>query len=83
MQSSLDRVRQCLEDLWDDVLGRDPVDVVAAGRLQLQHHLAEPNRINAFPANLPGDVVVLAEDAAQVAAAEEDRPGAVPSPQAG
>ena len=75
-------MRQGLEDLGHDVLGRDEVDVVAADRLQLEHHLGEAHRAGALAAYVPGDVVVLAEDAAQVAAREEDRARAAPAAKA-
>jgi hypothetical protein len=67
-QPTLDRQRQRLEDLWHDVLGRDPVDVVAADLLQLEHHRREPRGRCLPPLDLPGDLEVLAEHAAQVAA---------------
>jgi hypothetical protein len=55
------------------VLWGDPVDVVATDALQLQHHLRQPLGRRRLPLHSPGDVVVLAKDAAQIAAAEEDR----------
>src|SRR5215218_7963929 len=68
--------------LRDDMLGRDPVDVVAADRLQLEHHLSEPLGRDELALHLPRDVVVLAEDAAEVAPGEEDRPRAAPAAKA-
>src|SRR5215211_5067401 len=68
--------------LRDDMLGRDPVDVVAAERLQLEHHLSEPLGRDELALHLPRDVVVLAEDAAEVAPGEEDRPRAAPAAKA-
>jgi len=70
-QPAVDGKRERLEVLRHDVLGCDPVDVVAAGRLQLEHHVREPLRSRALALQLPRDVVVLAEHAAQVAAAEK------------
>src|SRR5215218_7137836 len=43
---------------------------------------AQAGRGHPLALDLPGDVVVLAEHTAQVAAGEEDRPRAVPAPQA-
>jgi hypothetical protein len=74
--------RQRFEDLRNHVLGGDPVDVVAADRLQLEHHLGQPFGHDGLALHLPGDVVVLAEDAAEVAPGEEDRPRAAPAAQA-
>src|SRR6185437_15384081 len=79
---SVDRWRQRLEDLRDHMFGRHEVDVVATLVSKPQHHLRQPLRGNPLPAHLPGDVVVLAEHAAQVAAGEEDRARAIPPPQA-
>jgi uncharacterized protein (DUF1800 family) len=55
---------------------------VAADRLKLEHHVREPLRSRALAPQLPRDVVVLAEHAAQVAAAEEDRSRAAATAQA-
>jgi hypothetical protein len=55
---------------------------VAADRLELEHHLGEPLGRDELTAHLPRDVVVLAEDAAEVAAGEEDRPRAASAAQA-
>src|SRR5437763_14792829 len=68
--------------MGDDVLGRHPVDVVASDRLQLEHHRREPVGRHPLAADPPRDVVVLAENAAQVAAGEEDRPRAATPSQA-
>src|SRR5512135_228422 len=71
-----------LDDLGRDVLGRDEVDVVAATPLERQHQRSDPLGW-ALGADGPlADVPVLAEDATQVAEAEEDRPRAVAAPQA-
>jgi hypothetical protein len=66
--------RQRFEDLRDDMLRRDPVDVVAADRLEVDHDLGQPLGRDQLASHLPRDVVVLAEDAAEVAPREEDRP---------
>ena len=50
--------------------------------LEGQHHLGQAGRGHPLASDLPGDVVVLAEHTAQVAAGEEDRARAVPTPQA-
>ncbi len=63
------------------MLGRDPVDVVAAGHLELEHHPGQPARLHGASADLGGDVEVLTEDAAKVAAREEDGPRAAPAAQ--
>ena len=66
------------DDLRDDVLGRDEVDVVhAAYVLQFEVPFTELFGGEVEAVALVGDVVVLAEDAAEVAAAEEDAAGAV------
>jgi hypothetical protein len=75
-ETAVDSEWQRLEDLRDDVLGRDPVDVVTPNGLQLQHHPGKPSRAHALASHFPRDVVVLAEHAAEVAAAEEDGAGA-------
>jgi hypothetical protein len=72
-QPAGDGQREGFQDLGDDVLGGDPVDVVTAPGLEGQHHLGQPRRGHPLPLDLPGDVVVLAEHTAQVAAGEEDR----------
>ena len=70
--------------LRDDVLRRDEVDVVAALFLQPQHHRRDLARtvpaLDVRP-DVLADVVVLAENAPQIAVAEEDRPRAVPISQ--
>jgi hypothetical protein len=55
---------------------------VTALGLQGQHHLGQARRGHPLALDLPGDVVVLAEHTAQVAAGEEDRARAVPAAQA-
>src|SRR5918992_1987482 len=74
--------RERLEDLRHDMLGRDPVDVVTAVLLELEHHAGQALAGDLLALDLPADVEVLAEDAAQVAAAEEDRARAAPAAQA-
>lgn len=65
------------------MLGRDQIDIVAAAdRLQLQVPLGQLLGGQVEAVALVGDVVVLAEDAAQVAAAEEDGAAAVVALQA-
>jgi hypothetical protein len=82
----LDRHRQGLEHLGHHVFGRDEVDVVAAQPLQVQHEGGNDvgrRGPGARPRPEPlADIEVLAEDAAQVAVAEEDRARAVPAAQA-
>ena len=82
LEAAREGKRQRFEDLRHDVLGRDPVDVVTADRLQLEHHLREPLGCDELALNFPRDVVVLAEDAPEVAAREEDRPRTVPAAEA-
>ena len=64
------------------MLGRDEVDVVAALALKIEHQSGELLRWALGADGLLADVPVLAEDAAQVAQAEEDRPRAIPAAQA-
>ena len=61
------------DDLRHDVARRDEIDVVAADRLQSQHQAGEllVARLRAFAS--PGNLEILAIDAAQVAPGEEDR----------
>jgi hypothetical protein len=82
LQATGEGERERFEDLRDDVLGRDEVDVAAADRLQLEHHLCEPRRRDELAPHRPRDVVVLAKDATEVASREEDRPRAAPAAQA-
>jgi len=57
--------------------GRDEVDVMAALALQREHHVGESRRGD-LPAHvLLADIVVLAEDAGQIAAGKEDGARAV------
>jgi hypothetical protein len=55
---------------------------MAADLLQLQHHRREPLGRRLPPLDPPRNVEVLAKDAAQIAAGEEDRAGAVPAAEA-
>ena len=64
------------------MLGRDEVDVVATALLKIEHHAGEFGGRRGRALQLPTDVKVLAEDAAQVAAGKEDRAGALPAAQA-
>ena len=56
--------------------GGDQVDVVAPPDLKREHHLRQPLGGDGLAQAAVADVPVLAEDAAQVAAGEEDRPRA-------
>lgn len=71
-----------LQDLGQDVGGGDPIEVVAAAILEVEHDPGELVGADApafvFVAGLP----VLTEDAAQVAAGEEDGPGTAPASEA-
>src|ERR1019366_2662887 len=58
------------------------VDVVAALFLQAQHHPGQFFRFRGAAFSPPADLVILAEDAAQVAPAEEDRPRTTVAAQA-
>ena len=64
------------------MLGRNPVDVVAAARLQLEHDGGQLARSHLAPGTFLAGLPVLAEDAAEVAPAEEDVARAVPAAQA-
>ena len=64
------------------MLGSHEVDVVAALRLQLQHHRRELGRRRRGALRSPANVKVLAEDAPQVGSGKEDRAGAFPTPKA-
>jgi len=63
------------------VFGRDEVNVVAAGSLQIEHDSRKLGRIHfrAF-AELAG-LEILAEHTPQVAPAEKDRPRTIPATQ--
>jgi hypothetical protein len=58
------------------------VDVVATAILEFEHHGGQPFRRRGRPPQLPTDFEVLAEDTAQIAAGEEDRPRASPAAEA-
>ena len=68
-------------DLRDDVAGRHEVDVVAALFLQCEHDVGDRRWFDLASLTLLREIPVLAVDAAQVAPAEEDRPGAAPAAQ--
>ena len=71
-------------DLRDHVLGRDQVDIVYLPHiLQLHIPLRQLFRCSVKAIALVGDVVVLAEDAAEVAPREEDGARAVVALYAG
>ena len=64
------------------MLRRDKVDVVAAGRLQTQHRRRQLAGVQFPPLGKLTDLEILAENAAQVAAAEENRSRPIPAAQA-
>src|SRR5271157_1269640 len=64
------------------MFGRHEVDVVTALTLKIEHKLGDLLRGALRADGLLADVPVLAEDAAQVAQAEEDRPRSIPAAQA-
>jgi hypothetical protein len=59
----------------------DEIDVDASGILQFEHGLGQLLNRHRPAAALMTDVVVLAEDAAEIAARKENRPGASPTDQ--
>ena len=69
------------EDLRDDVLGGDEIDVVATDLLKIEHDAGEfwGVHFGAF-AELAG-LEILAENAAEIAPAKENRARAVPTAQ--
>ncbi|OPZ45388.1 MAG: hypothetical protein BWY94_01373 [Actinobacteria bacterium ADurb.BinA094] len=71
------------EDLRDHVRRRHEVEVVAAHPLQVEEDRGQPIGPDLAPGRPVRDVLVLAEAAAQVAAAEEDRARAGPAAQHG
>jgi hypothetical protein len=64
-----------LEDLSHHVTGCHQIDVVTAPLLELQHRVGKLVRTYFVALSQLGDVVVLAEDAAQIAPGKEDRAG--------
>ena len=64
------------------MLGSDQVDVVAPPALQVEHDPRQIFRPDFHAGVGLADVVVLAEDAAKIAAGEKDGAAAVPSAQA-
>ena len=81
-QTTLNGQRQGLENLGHYVLGGDEVDIMAALFLEPQHHGGQVFGTRALAAALPTDVVVLAENAAQVTPGKENRARTVPAAQA-
>src|SRR5215472_6270866 len=81
-QPFLHRDQQPFQDLRYHVFGGDKVDVVAAALLEVQHHQGQLARRCEFAFHLPTSLKVLAEDAAQITAGEEDGAGAAPAAQA-
>src|SRR5437899_8348617 len=81
MQATLHRDHESFQDLRHDVLGRDEVDVVAAGVLQIEHDFCElaGTYLGAF-AEL-ARLEILTKDTAQIAPAEKDRARSVPAAQ--
>ena len=73
--------RHGFDDLRDHVRRRHQVDVVTAHRLQAEHHIGNARRVVRLTGHLLADVVVLAEDTAQVAVGKEDRAGPAPTAQ--
>ncbi len=62
--------------------GRDEIDVVATLLLQPQQAFGQLRRAGLGRKILLADVIILAEDATQVALSEEHCPAAIPTPQA-
>jgi len=79
MQSGWNRCGDRFKNLGNDMLGRDEVDVVTTLALKVEHKLGDLLRWALRADGLLADVPVLAEDAAQVAQAEEDRPRTIPA----
>src|SRR5262249_42635939 len=74
--------QQPFQYLRDHVFRRDKVDVVAATLLEVKHHQGQLARRCKLTFHLPTSLEVLAEDAAQITAGEEDGAGAAPAAQA-
>src|SRR5437763_17149220 len=81
MQATLDSDHERFQDLRHDVLGRNKVDVVAAGVLQIEHDFCElaGTYLGAF-AEL-GRLEILTKHAAQIAPPEKNRARPVPAAQ--
>ena len=80
-QPSLSSDQHPCQDLGNYMAGRDEVDIVTATALQVEHHGRQIFGFDFVPGVGLADVVVLAKLALQVAADEENRPGAAPAPQ--
>src|SRR5208337_5374059 len=72
-QAVLHCTQERFQNLRHHVFRSHQVDVVAALFLQAQHHAGRLFRFGGTASSQPANFVVLAEDAAQVAPAEEDR----------
>ncbi len=72
VRQELDRVRQRLDDLRRDVLGRDEIDVVTTTVLQAQHDVRDPLGVEFLAVSLLRDVPVLTEHTAQITKPEKD-----------
>src|SRR5262249_4281129 len=67
------------ENLPNKMLGRDEVDVWETNSLQIEHDVRKLRSVH-FPASAKlAGLEILAEDAAQIAPAEENRARAVPA----
>ena len=64
------------------MLGRDEIDVVATGSLQVEHHARKLCRRYLHALTTLARLEILAEHAPQIAPAEEDCARSVPTPQA-
>src|SRR5437867_7857892 len=81
MQATLHRDHQRFQDLRHHVLGRDEVDVVAAGVLQIEHDLCELTGTDLGAFAELARLEILTKDTAQIAPAEKNRARSVPAAQ--
>ena len=81
MQTAFDGDHERFQDLRHHVRGGDEVDVMTSHFLQGEHHPCQSCRPGLGKVAALADVVILAEDAAQVALGEEDRSAAAPAAQ--
>jgi len=77
VEAALDRVRQGGDDSGREVGGRNDVDVPTTRELEVAHRVGESRGRRLDPLSELAQVVVLAEDAREVAVGEEDRSRAV------
>jgi hypothetical protein len=81
IQTTVDRYRYRLNDLWDNMLRGHEIDIMTSSLLKMNHDTGKLLRCIQLPISLPRDVKVLAEDTFQIAEGKEDGSGPPPTPQ--